>query len=434
MKKTSKLLLLLFITIFVLTACQSQAAETPTAPETSGTAVLRLGTRDGSALLDLHQSVIALYEADNPDVLVQLEAVADRDYDDRLQTMFTSGAAPDIVQLADESIPEFVAQGDLVALDNYFSSTFDTAAYLPNLLEPGQVDGDQYLLPKSYSTLAIYYNKALFDAAGVPYPEDGWTWDDLLDVALDLTQDLDGDNAPDIWGLQLPATWTTGFEYWVAAAGGQLVSDNGKDFVGYMDSEAVINAVTFYADLYNKYRVSPPPTDLEATYGGNTEFVDGDAAMLLFDRSIEAELLANKDIELGVVGLPQGEERANILFWEGYGVASSSAYPRTAANFLAFYTGEAGNEVWVNTSLPTVLSVAESSGLTTDPIASVWINELNYVVPRAYTFTPYWDEAGVPALAAALQTAILEKNADIPALMTQAALDAQTALDALLGN
>jgi len=434
MKKTSKLIILLFISIFILTACQTKATETPAATDNTGPVVLRLGTKDSSAALDLHQAAIASYEAENPDILVQLEAVADRDYDARLVTMFAANAAPDIVQLADESIPQFVAEGDLVALDSYFPSDFDTSVYLPNLLEPGKVDGDQYLLPKSYSTLAIYYNKTLFDEAGVPYPEDGWTWDDLLDVALDLTQDLDGDNAPDIWGIQLPATWTTGFEYWVAAAGGQLVSDNGKEFVGYMDSEEVINAVTFYADLYNKYRVSPPPTDLEADYGGNTEFVDGDAAMLIFDRSIEPELLANPNLDLGVVGLPQGEAHANILFWEGYGVASTSEHPRTAANFLTFYTGAAGNEVWVDAALPTVQSVAESSGLTTDPVESVWINELNFVVPRAYTFTPYWDEAGVPALAAALQTAILEKNADISALMTQAALDAQTALDALLGN
>ena len=434
MKKTSKLVILLFISIFLLSACQPKATETPAAPETTGPIVLRLGTKDASAALDLHQAAIALYEADNPEMLVQLEAVANRDYDARLQTMLSVDAAPDVIQLADESIPEFVAQGDLIALDSYFPSDFDTSVYLPNLLEPGQVDGDQYLLPKSYSTLAIYYNKSLFDEVGVPYPEDGWTWDDLLDVALDLTQDLDGDNAPDIWGIQLPATWTTGFEYWVAAAGGQLVSDNGKEFVGYMDSEAVINAVTFYADLYNKYRVSPPPTDLEAAYGGNTEFADGKAAMLIFDRSIEPELLANRNLDLGVVGLPQGETRANILFWEGYGVTSTSAHPRTAANFLTFYTGAAGNEVWVDAALPTIQSVAESSGLSTDPIESVWINELNYVVPRAYSFTPYWDEAGVPALTAALQNAILEKNTDISALMTQAALDAQTALDALLGK
>ncbi|MBG0771844.1 MAG: sugar ABC transporter substrate-binding protein, partial [Anaerolineaceae bacterium] len=334
MKKTSKFIILLFIAVFILSACQSQATETPAATENTGPVVLRLGTKDSSAALDLHQAVIALYEAENSDILVQLEAVPDQNYDARLQTMLSADAAPDLIQLADESIPEFVADGDLVALDSYFPSDFDASVYLPNLLEPGQVDGDQYLLPKSYSTLAIYYNKALFDEAGVPYPEDGWTWDDLLDVALDLTQDLDGDNAPDIWGIQLPADWTTGFEYWVAAAGGQLVSDNGKEFVGYMDSEAVVNAVTFYADLYNKYRVSPPPTDLETAYGGNTEFVDGDAAMLIFDRSIEAELLANRNIDLGVVGLPQGEARANILFWEGYGVASTSEHPRTAANFL----------------------------------------------------------------------------------------------------
>ncbi len=170
MKKTSKLILLLFIAIFVLTACQPKATETPAAPETSGTSVLRLGTRDSSAMLDLHQSAIALYEADNPDVLIQLEAVPDRDYSTRLQTMFTAGAAPDIMQLADESIPEFVAQGDLVALDDYFPTTFDKAAYLPNLLEPGQVDGEQYLLPKSYSTLAIYYNKASLMRLASPIP------------------------------------------------------------------------------------------------------------------------------------------------------------------------------------------------------------------------------------------------------------------------
>ena len=90
-----------------------------------------------------------------------------------LQTMLSINAAPDVLQLADESIPEFVAQGDLVALDDYFPTTFDTTVYLPNLLVPGQVDGDQYLLPKSYSTLAIYYNKALFDEGRRPLPG-GW--------------------------------------------------------------------------------------------------------------------------------------------------------------------------------------------------------------------------------------------------------------------
>ena len=172
----------------------------------------------------------------------------------------------------------FVAQGAFIPLENYLPEDFDPSIYLPGLLEPGQVDGVQYLLPKDYSPLAVYYNKTIFDAAGIAYPEDGWTWDDFLDTALELTQDTDGDNAPDIWGVQLPGSWTTGFEYWVAAAGGSLISEDGEDFIGVMDSEEVVRATTFYADLYNKYRIAPPPADLTVIDGGNTEFADEKAA------------------------------------------------------------------------------------------------------------------------------------------------------------
>ena len=64
---------------------------------------------------------------------------------------------------------------------------FDTSVYLPGLLEPGTVDGELYFLPKDYSTLAVYYNKTLFDEAGVEYPQDGWTWDDFLSAATTLS-------------------------------------------------------------------------------------------------------------------------------------------------------------------------------------------------------------------------------------------------------
>ena len=86
------------------------------------------------------------------------------------------------------------------------------------------------------------------------------------------------------WGIQLPAAWTTGFEYWVAAAGGSLISKDGKSFTGYMDSPEVARAVQFYADLYNKYQVAPPPADMNAFGGGNSEFANGKAAMMLFGR------------------------------------------------------------------------------------------------------------------------------------------------------
>ncbi len=433
MKSFHKSLVLLILIIFILAACQPQSSANPTATE-EGTIVLRVGTGDSGEGLTPHQDIIALYEDENPDVLVQLEAVAGRDYYTRLLTQLSAGAAPDVMQVGDDAVPSFVEQDAFIPLDDYLPADFDPSIYLPGLLGPGQIDGVQYLLPKDYSPVAVYYNKTIFDDAGIDYPKDGWTWNDMLDIALELTQDLDGDNAPDIWGIQLPATWTTGFEYWVAAAGGQLISEDGKEFVGYMDSDAVVHAVTFYADLYNKYRVAPPPADLNAFGGGNTEFANGKAAMYVFGRWPQASLMDNPNIDLGVAPPPQDVERANVLFWGGFGVSTTSAHPKTATNFLTFYAGAPGAEVWKDWALPAVRSVADSSGMSKDPIEGVWIGELEHLVPRAYTFTNYWNETADPALRSALEAAILTQNADIGALMTQAAQEAQTSLDALLAN
>ena len=67
-------------------------------------------------------------------------------------------------------------------LDDFIAGEdgLDTSIYLPGLLEPGQWEGQQWFLPKDYSPLAVYYNKAIFDEYGVAYPEAGWTWDDLV--------------------------------------------------------------------------------------------------------------------------------------------------------------------------------------------------------------------------------------------------------------
>ena len=57
-------------------------------------------------------------------------------------------------------------------------------------------------LPQNLSSLVVYYNRDLFDAAGVPYPEAGWTWAEFLDAAKALTRDIDGDGLPTsmVWG------------------------------------------------------------------------------------------------------------------------------------------------------------------------------------------------------------------------------------------
>jgi multiple sugar transport system substrate-binding protein len=422
----------LFVAILmslVLSACATTAPSSSTG--TDSTIVIRAGTGDGGDGLTPHQQIIQNFEDQNPNVIVQLEPVSGRDYYARLLTQLAAKAAPDIMQIGDDAVPSFVTKNAFVPLDSYLKdSNFDTTIYLPGLLDPGKVDGKQYLLPKDYSPLAVYYNKKLFDEANVPYPVDGWTWEDLLATAQKLTLKDSSGNVTQ-WGIQLPAAWTTGFEYWVAAAGGSLISEDGKSFTGAMDSPEVARAVQFYADLYNKYQVAPQPADLNSFGGGNSEFANGKAAMMLFGRWPQSGFKTNPNISLGVVAPPMDKVRANILFWGGFGIATSSENADTAYKYLSYVSGEPGAQVWKDWALPAVMSVADSSGLSKDPIEGVWIGELNYLKPRAYTFTPYWNETADPALRKVLESVILDPNADVNALLTQAAKDAQAALDKL---
>jgi multiple sugar transport system substrate-binding protein len=392
---------------------------------------LRVGTGDSGDGLKPHQEIIARFAKENPDIQVRVESVAGNDYYAQLLAEIAAGDAPDIMQVGDDAVPMFVQKGAFVDLGPFIKGQYplDSQIYLPGVFEPGAWEGKQYLLPKDFSPLAVYYNKKLFDRYHVPYPKDGWTWPDFLRTAQALTQDTNGDGRPDIWGVQLPAAWTTGFEYWVAAAGGALIGEDGTHFQGYMDSPAVVTALRFYADLYGKYRVAPPPVDMNTFGGGNKEFADGQAAMLILGRWPESDLKKNPAVDLGLAGMPAGAERANVLFWSGFGIYSGSLNQEAAWRFLRFYAGEQGAEVWKDWGLPTVQSVVESAGLTDDPIEGVWLRELGNLRPRAYVFTSHWGETADPALRRAMEKAILDPQADAAALLKEAAQQAQAALD-----
>lgn len=402
---------------------------TPPPPAEGAKTILRVGTGDSGEGLTPHLKIIENFEKENPDIQIHLEPVGSGDYYARILTQIAANDAPDILQIGDDAVPMFAGKGAFADLDSFISGSngMDTSIYLPGLVDPGKYEGKQYLLPKDYSPLAVYYNKKLFDEAGVPYPKDGWTWEEFLATAQALTKQEGGQTTQ--WGVQLPAAWTTGFEYWVAAAGGRLISEDGKSYKGFMDSEAVKNAVQFYADLYNKHKVAPPPADMNSFGGGNSEFDSGKAAMRIFGRWPQSGMKENPNIDLGVVGLPQGEVRANVLFWGGFGIWDGSKNKDAAWRFLKYYVGEEGAKVWKDWALPSVASVAKESGQTEDPIEGVWLGELNHLAPRAYTFTPFWGETADPALRKVLETALLDPNADIGATLASATQEAQAALD-----
>jgi multiple sugar transport system substrate-binding protein len=196
-----------------------------------------------------------------------------------------------------------------------------------------------------------------------------------------------------------------------------------------MDSPETIRALQFYTDIYHKYKVAPAVSDINAWAGGNSEFANGTAAMLIFGRWPQADFLLNPEIDLGVTSPPRDKVRANILFWNGCGVSSSSDHKQVSAEFLTFYTGEGGAKIWQEGHLPALKSSVDQSSLLMNLIDHVWLTELNHLVPRAFASTPYWEETARTPLRGALTVAVMDPEADIARLLKDAAQQAQIDLD-----
>jgi ABC-type glycerol-3-phosphate transport system substrate-binding protein len=201
--------------------------------------VIRVGSGDSGEGLNPHQEIIANFEKENPDIIVQLEAVAGNDYYTRLLTQIAAGDAPDIMQIGDDAVPMFVSKGAFLPLDDFINGTYplDTSVYMPGLLVPGQYQGKQYFLTKDFSTLAVYYNKKIFDQYKVAYPTDDWTWQDFLDTAQKLTIDENADGTPEV-----SVAFGEFIVYGVARPAG-----TGSCGVSSLNHEAVYDPVEYHA-------------------------------------------------------------------------------------------------------------------------------------------------------------------------------------------
>lgn len=404
---------------------------TPVPPKVAGT--IRVGTWESDALaLDLWDEIITAFEAEHPGVTVQLEAVPEA-YGDKLLTQIAAGEAPDIFQIGDGDVARFIQQGAAELLDPYITgdSPLDLDIFFPDVLAVGQQEGKTYFLTKDYSPLVVYYNKTLFDEAGVAYPEEGWTWADFLAKAQALTLDKDGDGVTDQWGIQLPGhwpswTWWRGMSPFVFQNGGDLLDPEGKKATGYMNSPETVEAVEFYVDLFTKYKVAPTNADLEALAGVDL-FQSGMAAMLWTGRWPLREFIANPKLNFGTVGLPMGKQHANSICWAGFGMYSGGKNKDTAWEFLKYIGAGDGAQVFAKHAFTPVKAIAELQGLDVDRYNAPIVKDLEYIHPLPEFRTIYFGECVDKFFVEALEKLLIE-GGDAQALLDNAAAQADACL------
>ena len=285
---------------------------------------------------------------------------------DKLQTMIAGGDAPDIMMLNTGQFEGLAARGALLALDDFVQKEgFDLSIYWPQAVDGCKYKGKLYGLPRDISNVILYYNKDLFDEAGVAYPNENWTWDDFLKAAQALTKDKDGDGKIDQWGFGVNnIVWVWAGFVW--ANGGEILSPDRTQCL--LTDPKTVEALKFYYDLQTKYQVSPPPGALpEQAWSGDWILTES-VAMGLFGPWWRPAMVAKeRPFKWDVAYPPKSPntgKRGSVVYTDMWGIYSGSKVADAAWDFIKFLTSQKGQEMWTELigarSISPVKAVAQS--------------------------------------------------------------------------
>jgi sn-glycerol 3-phosphate transport system substrate-binding protein len=248
------------------------------------------------------------FHEQNPDITVT--PVFSGGYGDVKTTIQTTieggGQPPALAVMLATDLYDLINGDYIVPLDDYINSSPDGQEFLDRFasafLENSRYDNKIWSIPFQRSVVALYYNKTLFDEAGLEAPT---SWESWAKAAEALTV-RDGDQVTR-WGIEYPSGWP----YWLfqplAIGNGRNIVDPGNDTTVYFDDPRVIEAVQFYIDLSHKYRAMPE--GVQAVWGqAPADFASGQTAMIVHSSGSLAGILEQADFEVGVMPLPGKEE------------------------------------------------------------------------------------------------------------------------------
>jgi multiple sugar transport system substrate-binding protein len=397
---TRRFIVLAAATALVLSACGSNAtpvpSATPAAPATAAASSSAAPSTSPSAApsdagytgpdatisysiwgdpaeIKNQQAVVDAFHVANPKITVKV-TVSDWDtYWDKLQTGIAGGDAPDVFAMDGPLFPDYQGRDVLLDLKPYIDkSGYDLTQLADQAVADFTTPGGQFGLPRDLNVIALYYNKKMFDAAGVPYPDDTWDWAKLVEVGKKLTLTKDGKVSQ--WGFY---TETSDMEnYWSSLVwqnGGDIISaDHKTSLVG---SDQAVGGMQFLQDLIYKDKIMDVPV---ADKGD--EFEQGQAAMEANGSWLVATHLA-AGIDFGIAPLPKGPAgRFTSINPTGAVVFKGTKNPDAAWEFVKYLASPAAQTklMELKASLPANKAVLSGPFATSFPGADVLADAIAY--------------------------------------------------------
>ena len=355
---------------------------------------------------NVYKSIVSAFETKHPNSHIDLIGLPSKaDYLTRLSTDFAAGSPPDVFLLnyrrlaqlhnrqALEPLGPFIQSSDILAEDQFFAVALDAFR---------DSTETTVCIPQNISSQVVYYNQDIFDAAGLPYPKAGWTWEAFRQIALTLTKpDTDSDGEPDQYGLGLEPTLIRMAPF-IWQGGGHLVDDLTSPTQLTLDTPEAKAAMQFVLNLAQVDGVVPNAT-AEVMQAQDLRFYDGNIAMYINSRRIVPTMREIADFNWDVAPLPKGKETASILHSDGYCLARRSQVKEAAWAFIEFAMSEEGQTLagTLGRTVPSLKHVAESAVFLTPnqapANAQVWLDAVPHirVLPRLENWVAIERTAGV---------------------------------------
>ena len=254
---------------------------------------------------------------------------------------------PDVISVDVPLVAGYGLRGWLLPLDEYFIMG-EQDDWLEAAVEAGSYNGELLAAPVSTSTQLLIYNADIFEAAGIDPPgeNDRWTYEYIAEIAPQLTMDTDNDGSTDSWGF----TWEQTnriyqLQQLAEGLGGDAIGDDGLTVDGVINSQAWIDAFTYYSDMFNVHMAAPQ----DDTIGASDMFASGKLAMYVAGPwNINRFIRDNVEFSWGVSRHPYFEEGEIVTPTGSWHIGiNKNTENRDAAGRLVRWisTGE-GAEMW----------------------------------------------------------------------------------------
>ncbi len=307
--------------------------------------------------LDVWNQIVADFESANPSIKVSVEVSDWTSYWDKLKTQLAANTPPDIFAMDAPLFLDYQTRGVLLNLLPYLDKNPDMLKDIyPQTLDAYSVSDGYYGLPRDFQTIVLFYNKDMFDEAGVAYPTADWTWDDLRAASKQLTKEVDGKMQYgfyfDHWDME------PGWSEALWSYGGDIISaDHTRTLIGSPEARQA------WQMLYDMMFVdkSTPDDNTVGQYGFDL-FQAGVAAMTPMGHWAVPSY-STGGFNFDVAPMPKGASgHATSVNSAGFVVAKASQHPDEAFKFIQYVLSASGQTrlAELGFACPVLKSVAES--------------------------------------------------------------------------